>query len=83
MPDGKTIFAVWTIGHGGYSGPIAISEDGGLTWVRMDGLLPKGYAKHSNCPSIYRMVDKCWERSGCGSILHGWANVAGRACRAS
>ena len=32
MPDGKTIFLVWNIGHGGHSGPMARSDDGGLTW---------------------------------------------------
>jgi hypothetical protein len=57
MPDGKTIFAVWTIGHGGHSGPMARSDDGGLTWRRLDGQLPPGFQKHRNCPSIYRMVD--------------------------
>ena len=57
MPDGKTMFAVWNIEHGGYAGPMARSEDGGLTWKRIDEILPKGFTKHENCPSIYRMVD--------------------------
>ena len=57
MPDGKTIFAVWCLNHGGKAGPMARSDDGGLTWTRMDDELPKGYATHQNCPSIYRMVD--------------------------
>lgn len=57
MPDGKTIFAVWCIGHGGHAGPMARSDDGGLTWTRLDDQLPSGYARHENCPSIYRMVD--------------------------
>jgi hypothetical protein len=57
MPDGKTMFAVWSIGHGGNSGPMARSGDGGLTWQRMDDQLPEGYRKHRNCPSLYRMVD--------------------------
>lgn len=56
MPDGKTMFCVWCINHGGAAGPMAKSNDGGLTWIRMDEKLPKGYATHQNCPSIYRMV---------------------------
>ena len=56
-PDGKTIFAVWCIGHGGHAGPLARSEDGGLSWTRIDDQLPPGFANHQNCPSIYRLVD--------------------------
>ena len=58
LPDGKTMFCVWSIGHGGPAGPMAVSRDGGLTWKRMDNELPEGFRKHINCPSIYRMVDK-------------------------
>ena len=58
MPDGKTIYCVWCINHGGAAGPMARSTDGGRTWSRLDDQLPKGYATHQNCPSIYRLVDK-------------------------
>jgi hypothetical protein len=58
MPDNKTIFAVWCINHGGAAGPMARSNDGGLTWTRLDDQLPAGYSTHQNCPSIYRLVDK-------------------------
>ncbi|MEN6532987.1 MAG: sialidase family protein, partial [Bryobacteraceae bacterium] len=57
MPDGKTIFAVWCIKHGGKAGPMARSRDGGKTWTRLDDQMPAGFTKHENCPSIYRMVD--------------------------
>jgi len=57
MPDRKTIFAVWCINHGGAAGPMAKSENGGLTWTRLDKTLPPGYSTHQNCPSIYRLVD--------------------------
>jgi hypothetical protein len=57
MPDGKTIFCVWCINHGGPAGPMARSDDGGLTWTRMDDQLPDGFKTHQNCPSIYRMTD--------------------------
>ena len=42
MPDGKTIFAVWCLNHGGAAGPMAKSGDGGLTWSRLDDTLPPG-----------------------------------------
>ncbi|MCX6873069.1 MAG: sialidase family protein [Verrucomicrobia bacterium] len=57
MPDGKTMFCVWTLGHGGPCGPMARSDDAGLTWQRLDDALPPGFKTHRNCPSIYRMVD--------------------------
>ncbi len=57
MPDGKTMFAVWCINHGGFGGPMARSDDGGKTWTRIDKSLPPGFEKHENCPSIYRLVD--------------------------
>ena len=58
MPDNKTMFAVWSIGHGGPAGPMARSDDGGRTWIRLDDRLPEGFKKHVNCPSIYRLVDR-------------------------
>ena len=57
MPDGKTVFVVWCINHGGFAGPMAKSVDGGKTWERIDDRLPAGYKKHKNCPSIFRMVN--------------------------
>lgn len=56
MPDGKTIFCVWTYDHGGRCGPMARSDDAGRTWIRMDDQLPEGLQRHRNCPSIYRLV---------------------------
>ncbi|MCA9082074.1 MAG: exo-alpha-sialidase, partial [Planctomycetaceae bacterium] len=57
MPDGKTMYCVWCINHGGAAGPMAKSVDGGRTWTRLDDQLPPGFKTHQNCPSIYRMVD--------------------------
>jgi predicted neuraminidase len=57
MPDGRTMFAAWSIGHGGPCGPMATSSDGGQTWQRIDDRLPGEYKTYKNCPSIYRMVD--------------------------
>ncbi len=57
MPDGRTLFCVWTTGHGGPCGPMARSADGGRTWTRMDDALPSEFKRHRNCPSLYRLVD--------------------------
>lgn len=56
LPDGKTIYCVWTIGHGGFAGPMKRSDDGGLTW---SPLIPTPPSWHTakNCPSIYRLTD--------------------------
>ncbi|WP_013630609.1 sialidase family protein [Rubinisphaera brasiliensis] len=56
MPDGKTMTAVWCVNHGGHAGPMAVSEDGGKSWKRIDERLPKNYVTHQNCPSIYRLI---------------------------
>ncbi len=51
LRDGKTMFCVWNIGHGGHAGPMAKSIDGGLTWTRIDDTLPPNYVNFRNCPS--------------------------------
>jgi hypothetical protein len=57
LGDGKTVFCVWSVNHGGPAGPMAVSHDGGMNWKRMDDQLPPGFKNHKNCPSIYRMMD--------------------------
>ncbi len=56
MPDGKTVFAVWTYDHGGRCGPMKRSDDGGLTWSQLLPV-PENWAKVRNCPTIHRLVD--------------------------
>ena len=34
LPDGKTMFCVWTLGHGGGCGPMKRSDDGGKMVLR-------------------------------------------------
>ena len=55
--DGKTMFCVWTIGHAGPCGPMARSDDGGLTWTRLDATLPAAYGEtYRNCPTLQKIV---------------------------
>ena len=54
--DGKTMFCVWTTGHGGPCGQMARSDDGGRTWTRIDETLPPVYAQtHRNCPVLQKL----------------------------
>ncbi len=56
LPDGKTMFCVWTHGHGGTAGPLKRSEDGGSTWS--DELpVPENWWTVKNCPALYRLTD--------------------------
>lgn len=55
-PDDSLLIS-WCVNHGGHAGPLAESVDGGLTWKRLDENAPEGFVKHTNCPSIYRLVD--------------------------
>ena len=56
LPDGKTIYAVWTHGHGGTAGPMKRSTDGGLTWSE-ELPVPENWWTVKNCPALYRLVD--------------------------
>jgi hypothetical protein len=56
MPDGRTLFAVWTDGHGGTCGPLKRSDDGGLTWSQLLEA-PDNWRTVKNCPTIHRLVD--------------------------
>jgi len=57
MPDGETIFAIWTVGHGGPCGQLKKSSDGGKTWSEMLEV-PDNWKQHANCPPLYLLPDK-------------------------
>jgi hypothetical protein len=57
LANNQTMFCVWNIGHGGHAGPMARSDDAGLTWKRIDDALPPNYINFRNCPSLYRITD--------------------------
>src|SRR5436190_6512554 len=54
LPDGKTMYCVWTINHGGPCGPMKRSDDGGLTWSDLLPV-PENWKTVRNCPTIYRL----------------------------
>lgn len=56
MKDGKTMFAVWSIGHGGKCGPLKKSSDGGRTWSKMLPT-PDNWRSVGSCPCIFRLAD--------------------------
>lgn len=56
MGDGKTMYCVWTHGHGGVCGPMKRSDDGGLNWSELLPV-PENWSQVYNCPSIYRISD--------------------------
>ena len=56
MPDGKTMFVIWSSGHGGPCGQLKKSTDGGLTWSGMLDV-PDNWKDHANCPPLYLLPD--------------------------
>lgn len=56
LDDNKSVFCVWTKGHGGAVGFLSVSRDGGKTWKAQQ--IPADWTKTGNCPSIYKLTDK-------------------------
>ncbi|TDU64584.1 flavin-dependent dehydrogenase [Prosthecobacter fusiformis] len=56
LPDGKTMYVVWTYGHGGGCGPMKRSDDGGKTWSDLLPV-PENWKDTRNCPALYRLTD--------------------------
>jgi hypothetical protein len=76
LSDGKTMFCVWTINHGGPCGPLKRSDDGGRTWSELLPV-PENWPTARNCPAIYRLTDPkgvarliVYAGSGPGGFMH-------------
>jgi hypothetical protein len=57
MPDGRTMFAAWVIGHAGHMGPLARSTDAGLTWSDPLPVPEDWYEVTVTTPTIHHLVD--------------------------
>lgn len=55
LPDGKTMFTAWCLGHAQWIGPIAKSTDAGLTWSKPLNV-PANWKGTSNTPALHRLV---------------------------
>ena len=56
MPDGKTMFCTYPLGHGRPAAVLKKSIDGGLTWSqRLD--VPDNWRTANNCPCLHRLTD--------------------------
>lgn len=56
LPDGKTMYAVWTYGHAGFCGPLKRSDDGGKAWSEFLDV-PASWKTVKNCPTIWNLKD--------------------------
>lgn len=55
LPDNKTMFCVYPLGHGRPSAVLRRSDDAGLTWTEpLD--TPANWKESNNCPALYRFV---------------------------
>lgn len=57
LPDGKTMFCVWSINHAGYLGPLARSDDGGKTWGGLLDVPANWREVTQTTPTIHYLVD--------------------------
>jgi BNR repeat-like domain len=57
MPDHKTMFAAWSINHAGHLGPLARSDDAGLTWTDPLPVPDNWWEVRQTTPTVHRLVD--------------------------
>ncbi|WP_395715935.1 sialidase family protein [Prosthecobacter sp.] len=57
MADGKTMFTAWCMNHAGHLGPLARSDDGGLTWTSPLSTPPDWKLVTMTTPVLHRLTD--------------------------
>lgn len=57
MADGKTMFTAWCMNHAGHLGPLARSDDGGLTWTSPLSTPPDWQLVKTTTPVLHRLTD--------------------------
>lgn len=55
LPDGKTMFTAWCLGHARWIGPLSKSTDAGRTWSAPLAV-PENWATTSNTPALHRLT---------------------------
>lgn len=56
MPDNQTMFAAWAINHAGHLGPLARSDDAGLTWTDPLPVPDNWWEVRVTTPTIHRLM---------------------------
>jgi hypothetical protein len=75
MPDGRTVFATWAIDHAGHLGPLARSDDAGLTWTEPLPVPDNWWQVKVTTPTIHRLVDPQGQER---LVVFGGQNFPGR-----
>jgi hypothetical protein len=57
MADGKTMFTAWCMNHAGHLGPLARSDDAGLTWTSPLSTPPDWQLVKMTTPVLHRLTD--------------------------
>ncbi len=57
MADGRTMFTAWCMNHAGHLGPLAPSDDGGLTWSAPLPTPPDWLLVKTTTPVLHRLTD--------------------------
>ena len=57
MADGRTMFTAWCMNHAGHLGPLARSDDGGLSWSAPLPTPPDWQLVKKTTPVLHRLTD--------------------------
>jgi hypothetical protein len=75
MPEGRTVFAAWAIDHAGNLGPLARSDDAGVTWTEPLPVPDNWWQVKVTTPTIHRLVDPQGQER---LVVFGGQNFPGR-----